>query len=258
LTSSNRRPVDQAELEVQLADQFRFLETSAAAFDSGFEGEAKRLAVTLRVLFHDTKNSHSLLGLLGRKAIECWSLAFPPTPGSLIPHGSLVAGVFGPQNKPRYVAPLDDVPEKDQIPLDKWWTTSVFLHPDGGLLSRRDLVLAAANQDGGAHVDPALDETYARFSRDNALGWTYPDQGGQTPLSGATQAAIRQIAHEVLKTLKPGYSKMPTYPPNAVITGGPSVVKVPNSPATRTGPKVRVNDPCPCGSGRKYKKCCGR
>lgn len=29
-------------------------------------------------------------------------------------------------------------------------------------------------------------------------------------------------------------------------------------PETRTtGPKVGRNDPCPCGSGRKYKKCCG-
>ena len=25
----------------------------------------------------------------------------------------------------------------------------------------------------------------------------------------------------------------------------------------RTGPKVGRNDPCPCGSGRKFKKCCG-
>ncbi len=25
-----------------------------------------------------------------------------------------------------------------------------------------------------------------------------------------------------------------------------------------TGKKVGVNDPCPCGSGKKYKKCCGR
>ena len=24
----------------------------------------------------------------------------------------------------------------------------------------------------------------------------------------------------------------------------------------RTGPKVGRNDPCPCGSGKKYKKCC--
>jgi preprotein translocase subunit SecA len=26
----------------------------------------------------------------------------------------------------------------------------------------------------------------------------------------------------------------------------------------RTGPKVGRNDPCPCGSGKKYKNCCGR
>jgi len=26
----------------------------------------------------------------------------------------------------------------------------------------------------------------------------------------------------------------------------------------KTGPKVGRNDPCPCGSGKKYKKCCGK
>lgn len=26
----------------------------------------------------------------------------------------------------------------------------------------------------------------------------------------------------------------------------------------RKGPKIGRNDPCPCGSGKKYKKCCGR
>lgn len=25
----------------------------------------------------------------------------------------------------------------------------------------------------------------------------------------------------------------------------------------RSSPKVGRNDPCPCGSGRKFKKCCG-
>lgn len=29
-------------------------------------------------------------------------------------------------------------------------------------------------------------------------------------------------------------------------------------PVRRPGAKVGPNDPCPCGSGRKYKKCCGR
>jgi len=26
----------------------------------------------------------------------------------------------------------------------------------------------------------------------------------------------------------------------------------------RTGPKVGRNDPCTCGSGKKYKNCCGK
>ena len=30
------------------------------------------------------------------------------------------------------------------------------------------------------------------------------------------------------------------------------------SPARRTVKKIGRNDPCPCGSGKKYKKCCGR
>ena len=29
-------------------------------------------------------------------------------------------------------------------------------------------------------------------------------------------------------------------------------------PVRTAGPKVGRNDPCPCGSGKKYKKCCGR
>ncbi len=31
----------------------------------------------------------------------------------------------------------------------------------------------------------------------------------------------------------------------------------PPEPYERAGPKVGRNDPCPCGSGKKYKRCCG-
>jgi preprotein translocase subunit SecA len=37
--------------------------------------------------------------------------------------------------------------------------------------------------------------------------------------------------------------------------GGPAPKK---QPARRSDQKVGRNDPCPCGSGKKYKKCCGR
>ncbi len=44
---------------------------------------------------------------------------------------------------------------------------------------------------------------------------------------------------------------------------GPGGAPIPSQPAKdetykRETPKVGRNDPCPCGSGKKYKKCCGR
>jgi preprotein translocase subunit SecA len=34
--------------------------------------------------------------------------------------------------------------------------------------------------------------------------------------------------------------------------------EVQKTPYRRKGKKIGRNDPCPCGSGKKYKKCCGR
>ena len=33
---------------------------------------------------------------------------------------------------------------------------------------------------------------------------------------------------------------------------------LPQEPYRREEPKIGRNDPCPCGSGKKYKKCCGK
>jgi hypothetical protein len=42
-------------------------------------------------------------------------------------------------------------------------------------------------------------------------------------------------------------------PPRPARVGGDDVVKQ----VKREEPKVGRNDPCPCGSGKKYKKCHG-
>ena len=44
----------------------------------------------------------------------------------------------------------------------------------------------------------------------------------------------------------------------AKVTGTNRDDSLANAPIRRTGKKVQPNDPCPCGSGRKYKHCCGR
>lgn len=44
----------------------------------------------------------------------------------------------------------------------------------------------------------------------------------------------------------------------AKITGTNKDESLPKGPVKRENAKVYPNDPCPCGSGKKYKNCCGR
>ncbi len=44
----------------------------------------------------------------------------------------------------------------------------------------------------------------------------------------------------------------------AKVTGTNKDDSATKAPKTRTEKKVYPNDPCPCGSGKKYKQCCGR
>ncbi|HUS90304.1 MAG TPA: SEC-C metal-binding domain-containing protein [Phycisphaerae bacterium] len=57
--------------------------------------------------------------------------------------------------------------------------------------------------------------------------------------------------------VRPGKQHGPKAPPS--VGGGSGRPKHPTPPGTfvRKAPKVRPNDPCPCGSDRKYKRCCG-
>ena len=44
----------------------------------------------------------------------------------------------------------------------------------------------------------------------------------------------------------------------AKVTGTNKDDSGPRTPKKRTSEKIYPNDPCPCGSGKKYKQCCGR
>lgn len=55
---------------------------------------------------------------------------------------------------------------------------------------------------------------------------------------------------------KPEKPKMQMPAPSALIQP-PATEPALRLVEPRTGPKIGRNDPCPCGSGKKYKKCCG-
>ncbi|MBQ9501320.1 MAG: SEC-C domain-containing protein, partial [Lentisphaeria bacterium] len=68
-------------------------------------------------------------------------------------------------------------------------------------------------------------------------------------LASMPQEMIHQTLEQFDGALPPG---LPQEPPEEVLE--------PEIPVTfhRESPKVGRNDPCPCGSGKKYKNCCGR
>jgi len=46
--------------------------------------------------------------------------------------------------------------------------------------------------------------------------------------------------------------------PSDMVTEATDAAAKAKAKPVRTGPKVGRNDPCPCGSGKKYKHCCGK
>src|SRR6185503_9686744 len=101
---------------------------------------------------------------------------------------------------------------------------------------------------------------------------TMEDRGEQTEAPAALRAprpaAPRRSAPSTMTLNNPGASPVPAFAggarsnqaaaqaqtPTPARTGGDDVVKT----IRREEPKVGRNDPCPCGSGKKYKKCHGQ
>jgi len=166
------------------------------------------LALHIRTLVRDTPRSKSLLGQLG--SAFTWTFV----DSVIVPletitdqgpyHGLMSIHMAGGKVE---FEPLcfseTDRPARRRSFLD-WWTRMVMRDTKGGRYTREDLVLVVANQDGGGHVDPSIDEAYGDLSRDGSLGITFEVTGPQPRrwTQNPVPPAIRQIAQEVLWTLE--------------------------------------------------------
>jgi len=205
------------DLLAHLDENLGFLKASAAAFDAGHIGEAKRLAVTIRVLLHDTTNSKSLLGLLGMKQNTGYlDTAADLDSKNLISHHGLVSLKFG-YEKVSYSAPLSKVEEMLGRPnkfilFSAWWDKIVIKDSNKNTFTRRELVLTLANKDGGAHVDPNLDSSYANLTRHNSVGWVFSKGADSSAIGGVELHSVRQIAYEVITSVEQKLNKKEMLP----------------------------------------------
>lgn len=228
-----RVPREQTELIEALGEQVDFLQESARRYDTGRSGESKRLALTLRILLNDAgRNSKSLLGQLGIKD-QLW---FIDTAGEIDPANLIsTMGMLYIESTAQgsYYRPnLGDHPRIPSAPIeaqvhallqglklprppgfhlrfDQWWEEPVVKDAKGNSFSRKTLVHALADTDGGGHIDPGLDPAYHALSRLNSLGWEHgridePDEElhDATAFGSPVPATVRGIAWEVLHTLE--------------------------------------------------------
>ncbi|MBA7696246.1 hypothetical protein ES703_104889 [subsurface metagenome] len=189
------------ELKKHLKEHIQFLIDSCKNYDNGNTSEAKRMAVSIRVLLHDTSNSTSLLKQLDKKNILFLDTAYADEPAN-IPTTGLAAMGIG--SSTTYIPLLDNFDNLDgygrgKIPFKDWWNQIVVVDRNWKKLSRKDIILTVTNKDGGAHIDPELTDDYYDITRLDSLGWKNLDG---TPIPGIELASIRQISFEVLKSLE--------------------------------------------------------
>lgn len=191
------------DLNNHLFEQIQFLRASSNSYDSGFTGEAKRLATVIRTLVHETRESQSLLGQLEiRNKIHYYNTAIPQSQFGLT---GIKTSTNGISSYTEYVAPLDNGgplrKERPWILLPEWWDAMKVLYDGQAYFTRKKLVLSLVNKDGGAHVDPQLDEAYANLSRNNTLNVFHDG----APVKGVELASVRQIAFELCRSLQEVY-----------------------------------------------------
>ena len=199
-------PQSKEDLVAHVSENLGFLRRSVEHFDNGHPSEAKRMAVHIRVLAHDTGKSHSLLGQLGWKSGDDFvdsGYDFEPT--GIGAHHPLV-GLRASGSDADYFAfctRQGGEPGIRYVNFDRWWSR-VILQSDIGEFTRGGLVRAIADTDGGAHVDPSLDQSYHALAKREGLGWKFASSGDTEgdAIMKAELHTMRQIAFEIIAFLE--------------------------------------------------------
>lgn len=196
----------------KLREQLGFLQRSSAHFDEGHEEEALRLATTMRVLFHDAQRpngSPSSISLLSHLSMTDTTMLTTPRTNFADWRDFLSVRIdLNSKHPTRLIPQLQD--QFQPGPFPEWWSGQAVMEVDGQAITRKKLVLAAANRDGGAHVDAVLQSFYQELTAGQySIGITGDLTYEGMPLfeQGATLfppnghlALLRQFAHEVLTT----------------------------------------------------------
>jgi hypothetical protein len=195
--------INKAQLIIQLNDCLKRLRTFNEIYDSGDISIAKDIAVKLRLLFHNTNKSKSLIRQLKLEHVSFVDTADPYDARNLLTHHGLLQ--LNCINNDFSLGPMLTLSKIRHVDFNNWWDSKkIIVDRKKNVFTRRLIILELADTDGGAHVDPELNEYYYDLSRANTLGWTYHDvkTNSDQPLNDPVPPCIRQISYETELTFK--------------------------------------------------------
>lgn len=182
-----------------LQRQLQFIATSCAAFDAGQENESLRIAVAMRVIFHDTGISTSILKHLGvKESIQLLSIA--PDIVDRVPADATFAMAY-PIIFGDFIRPNIEANRANELLDVSQWLEQRVMFNKGVWLTRNDIILKTANEDGGTHVDPKpSNKTQAMKTPWLTREVEVAGEKTQEPLTDNHFPVLRAFGHEVLNS----------------------------------------------------------
>jgi hypothetical protein len=224
MTKRKRANRPKGELKFEFTEQLKLLRHACQAYDGGLEAIGKHIALSVRVLVHAHGQSRALLEQLGYGSIKFGDSAGPLNPRNILSEHLLVS-IRVSDSGARYLPIYDGPRPLRPVAFVRWWNDPVIKDQAGIKFCRRELILNVADTDGGAHVDPELDEQYLALSRANSLGWQFSKGDVSKAFDGRVElACVRQIGHELLWSIHkfvPEFSDeaVPVVPSDSALLG---------------------------------------
>lgn len=215
----------------QLIECVESLVLDSEAYDKGMFNMIKRSSATLRMLFYDSRTSHSLINQIGSKdSLKMYSFINYPIKQEIF-FGSIYCARFwaSPPKIGHYDTFLFS-PQKDrlvELSFDSWWNGTIFRVGKDSDFSRGKIIVTLANQDGGAHFDPTIDSNYNSLVK-GTTGFQIPPKSTNHIIFGGSPdyndqpvqfkdihlAIMRQVVHETILSLIENFSLKINYKPN--------------------------------------------
>jgi len=184
-----------------LKTHLSFINHSCELYDKGYTEEALRIAVSLRVIFHDTKNSTSLLKHMSKKDSVSLISTFvsQKSLGSRFGHIQWRAVIPVMLTSRGVEPPTNDWKTRSILLAEDWWNEQIWMEKQFAFY-RRDIVLSATNQDGGAHIDSNPNAKTKKMKAGPKVTVKINGKSLEGGMMNHHHPLIRQIAYEVLSS----------------------------------------------------------